>query len=84
MKAKWIHDCDACKYIASSLGKNGLFDWYVCNDTTVARYGDDGPEYWSMPTRMITNDDYLISYSACDDAKGYDEILLIARHMLSV
>lgn len=76
MKAKWTHDCNACKYLGSSItsqstGNHRTFDWYECNDTTVARYGDYGPDYWSMPTTMIKNDDYIDN-----------PIILLARFML--
>ena len=31
-----------------------MLDWYTCGvdfqQTVIARYGDDGPAYWSMPT----------------------------------
>lgn len=82
MKAHWTHDCNNCRYLASSTG-NGMFDWYECNDTAVARYGDDGPEYWSMPIGMINNDEYLIVHRTDTNSKAYNEMLLIARFILS-
>jgi len=67
MKAVWIHDCDQCKYAGSMFRENKTFDWYVCNDSVVARFGDDGPEYWSMPKDMVKdeaiNDMQLIAQS---------------------
>lgn len=83
MKAKWIHDCNACKYLGSSIGDRRIFDWYECNDTTVARFGDYGPDYWSMPTTMIQNDDYLVVAMMSEDFKGYNDTVLLARFMLA-
>ena len=81
MKAKWIHDCGSCKYKGSMHSDRGVFDWYVCNDSVIARYGDDGPEYWSMPTDMVNNDDYLIARDT-NHYRGIHSMIVLARFML--
>jgi hypothetical protein len=54
MNPKWTHDCDKCKYLGSMVVLSDTLDWYTCGvdfqQTVIARYGDDGPAYWSMPT----------------------------------
>lgn len=54
MNPKFRHDCTACRYVGQFFLKDGLFpghyDVYECGrdlPTVVARYGDDGHEYYS-------------------------------------
>lgn len=77
MKPKWTHDCKACKYVGSDTDH----DWYVCRDSVVARFGDDGPEYWSMPKMMVNNDDYLTA-TAQDNRTVFYTMPILARFML--
>ena len=81
MKAIWIHDCDQCKYAGSMFHENKTFDWYVCNDSVVARFGDDGPEYWSMPKDMVEDDRYLIARRS-DNVEAINDMQLLAQSML--
>lgn len=44
---KYQHDCTKCKYLGRTIGNGKIVDLYVHNDTLIARYGDDGPDYYS-------------------------------------
>lgn len=51
MKPEFTHDCDRCEFYGHFLG----MDIYVCpgGGSIIARYGNDGPEYNSMPLSMF-------------------------------
>lgn len=53
MKPKHKHDCEECEYRGSLQLGDKWFDFYRCPQggikTTLARYGSDGPEYFSFP-----------------------------------
>lgn len=49
MPPKFTHDCEACKFHGHMQGH----DVYTCRDSFVLRYGDDGPEYQSLPKVMV-------------------------------
>lgn len=83
MHSKWTHDCEACKYIGSMHGDRGLLDWYECNDSVIARHGNDGPEYWSVPKFLVNNDNYIMTTDMNDD-KGVYAMLVLARFMLKL
>lgn len=84
MTPKWTHDCNVCNYLGSIHTHKGIVDWYKCTDSTVARFGSDGPDYWSMPTSMVTDDRYLTATRADDThALGYNESVVLARFMLT-
>lgn len=59
MTTKFKHDCDQCQFLGHELGH----DLYVCGahmipgfgPTILARFGNDGPEYASMPWRLIVD-----------------------------
>jgi hypothetical protein len=57
MNPKWTHDCNKCKYLGSMFVLSDTLDWYTCgvgfDKTVIARYGDDGPEYWSKPVNIM-------------------------------
>ena len=57
MKPKYKHDCTDCRYLGSMFmpGSPAVADWYKCGSdpTVIARFGDDGPNYWSMPVDMV-------------------------------
>jgi hypothetical protein len=52
-KPEWKHDCKGCKFLGQTIGGGRLVDCYVCSQgnlqmaTLVARFGNDGPEYYS-------------------------------------
>ena len=81
MKAKWIHDCDQCKYAGSMFHHNDILDWYVCNDSVIARRGNDGPEYWSMPISMVKDDGYLIGRNV-HNFHALNDMQILAQVML--
>ena len=39
------HDCFHCRFVGIIHGH----DCYTCGDSVVMRFGDDGPDYQSMP-----------------------------------
>ena len=45
---RYQHDCDVCRFI----GHVGHVDCYTCGDSVVMRYGNDRPDYSSMPRAM--------------------------------
>lgn len=57
MNPQWKHDCNVCKYLGSMFVLSDTLDWYTCGvdfqKTVIARYGDDGPEYWSKPVNIL-------------------------------
>lgn len=46
---KFKHDCESCYFVKNVDG----YDVYLCNGTIIARYGNDGPDYASMPINMF-------------------------------
>ena len=83
MKAKWIHDCNYCTYKGSMFHGSDKLDWYTCKESVVARRGDDGPDYWSMPISMVNNDDYLIAREFKTDFDAVSDTIVLARFMLN-
>lgn len=68
MKPFYTHDCDKCHFLGNFTYNAPLwnnttelmqFDLYRCATTSlgkhtiIARHGDDGPEYASMPDKLI-------------------------------
>lgn len=58
MKPKYKHDCEACKFLGHYRGH----DVYHCENeafskttggSLIARHGDDGSDYWSMPKNLF-------------------------------
>jgi len=49
MPPKFTHDCEACKFHGHMQGH----DVYTCQSSFVLRYGNDGPEYQSLPKTMV-------------------------------
>lgn len=45
MKPKYQHDCEDCTF----LGHFYDHDVYTCRKSVIARYGDQGSQYWSLP-----------------------------------
>lgn len=39
------HDCDVCRFVGNMRG----CDCYTCGDSVIMRYGNDCPDYGSMP-----------------------------------
>lgn len=61
-KPTWNHDCDKCRFLGSTIGGGRIVDCYVCNEayhaergtrpSLVARFGNDGPDYYSSHVGM--------------------------------
>ena len=81
MKPQWKHDCTACTYIGSMHMHNHTEDWYVCSGSVIARKGDEGSDYWSMPKDMVTDDRYLTAN--WDGTVGYYHMRVLAQFMLN-
>jgi hypothetical protein len=53
---KWRHDCDRCHFLGQTIGGGKPVDLYVHekdadgrrSPTLIARYGDEGHEYYSI------------------------------------
>ena len=89
MKAKWKHDCEKCKYIATVFNNDATLDWYTCGQgalgkTILARYDDeDSSHYWSMPLDILTYKGARRTVSK-DDTEGYSAMMLLAEMMASM
>lgn len=77
MQPNWTHDCEHCRFLGAMYNGGDLFDWYACKQSVVARYGNDGPEYWSS-LRSIVDDDKYLNVSGTVDG-----MYVLARFMLS-
>ena len=82
MKPKWKHDCTACTFIGAMFMYNKTADWYVCNDTVLARMSDEGSDYWSMPISVATDDQSLTAQDE-DGTVAYTDHRVLARFMLT-
>ena len=57
MKPMYEHDCEACRHLGTVNGADGVVDLYMCprdgglGPSLVARFGDDGPDYTSVPAQ---------------------------------
>ena len=74
MKPKWEHNCDNCKYLGTVDQYRGHSDWYECGESVLARFGNEGSQYWSSPKGVVFDDRYV--------ADTYREMTLLARYML--
>ena len=45
------HDCTACTFKGGKIIDNKFYEFYTCNESLIARFGNDGPEYISMPKK---------------------------------
>lgn len=64
---KFQHDCARCIFLGQTIGGGRLFDCYACEGavvTMVARYGDDGPEYYSTVRARPTGHAELFAAAA--------------------
>jgi hypothetical protein len=55
---QYQHDCSRCKFIRPLTVSNKYYDVYRCpsllhTSSWIARYGDEGGEYWSMPWDVL-------------------------------
>jgi mono/diheme cytochrome c family protein len=79
------HDCAKCHYLGS-MHMDQPYDWYVCGDkdsgSVIARYGNEGREYWSHMPSMVLNDRHL--YTKHGDKLVVNGMVVLARHMLSL
>ena len=56
-KPQYTHDCDICEFKGSIHLEETQedVDIYLCTNSMVARYGDMGHEYYSMPISIKDN-----------------------------
>jgi len=52
-KPHWKHDCTRCKFLGATIGGGRLTDLYQCGYTLIARFSDDGPDYYSLEGNYI-------------------------------
>lgn len=56
---RFTHDCDQCVFLGHVEDHGRTHDAYYCSGgkrddpTLLARYGDDGPRYWSGPISVL-------------------------------
>lgn len=84
MKAKWKHDCDKCRFLGGMFMPHGSMDWYVCGTTDrtiLARFSDEGSDYWSRDIRHL-GDEYRTATEWGTDYKGFTGMNLLAEFML--
>lgn len=74
MKPKWQHDCTSCKYLGSIDQHRGHADWYECGESVIARFGNEGSQYWSSVKDIVFDDRYI--------ANTLPEMTALARFML--
>lgn len=85
MKAKWKHDCDKCRFLGGMFLPHGALDWYVCGTTdrtVLARFSDEGADYWSRDTRHL-GDEYRTAIEWGTDYKGFTGMNILAEFMLT-
>ena len=75
MKPKWQHDCPSCNYLGSIDQTQGRSDWYECGESVIARFSDEGSQYWSSVKDIVFDDRYI--------GDTYREMTALARFMLS-
>lgn len=81
----WKHDCPKCKYLGSMLVGERTADWYECEGfdrCVIARFNNEGSDYWSMPTDMVTDDRYLKARRASNGTRGIAYMQVLAQFML--
>ena len=76
---RFQHDCDDCKFLGTIVSKyqpNAPYaDLYACRDNSlIARYGSDGPDYSSMPMELVQQHQRSINS---------DLVEALARHLQS-
>lgn len=54
MTKRFVHDCDKCLF----LGQYKEKDWYYCSEqaldgSVIGRFGNDGPDYASIPLKLL-------------------------------
>lgn len=84
MKPTYQHDCKECNFIGSmhtNMARN-IADWYECGESVIARLGDEGSDYWSMPKDLVMDDKYLTATRAKGSAVAYVDMNILARFML--
>lgn len=68
MEPTYKHDCGCCEF----LGPYREYDLYWCpqvqvdgsNQTIVARFGDEGPEYASLPIELCASMENQLGWAA--------------------
>lgn len=79
MKPRFTHDCSKCKYMGTFTDRLGeTHDFYYCPDKVlggsyIARFGDDGPEYSSMPGKVLE--------TVANDPNLQGSMVLMAYHL---
>lgn len=50
MPLNYTHDCQRCHYLGMCIGGGRLTDLFICQGKTlIARYGNEGAEYYATP-----------------------------------
>lgn len=74
-KPQFQHDCERCTFHGRFQGH----DVYTCQSSVIARYGNDGPEYKSLPEAVASRlpaDSFLRQvYNFARPAQSLSDIL---------
>jgi len=60
MTPTWTHDCQTCRFLGTVARERGDVDLYAhyhpsSSPTLIARFGNDGSDYESMPAEYATS-----------------------------
>ena len=81
------HDCDNCVYVFTTHGETD-YDWYVHQATSkydgsvIARFGDEGYQYWSCPIDMVRNFKFTPAGHFGSDRTSISQMNLLANVVL--
>lgn len=48
-----VHDCACCKFVGGAIVNKQMVDYYRCEDTIIARFGDNPEENRSLPEFIV-------------------------------
>lgn len=78
-EAKFVHDCESCDFLGHFFGHDVYLHAYTSREPSIiARFGSDGPEYYSMPISLFSRqlmENQPIVYT------GYEDNRLVETRM---
>ena len=66
------HDCSRCQFLGQTIGGGKIHDLYLHpgpNETVIARFSDNGPDYYSTPIEYARPDGHSELWAAATLAK---------------
>lgn len=49
----YVHDCNCCTFLGGAIVNKQMVDYYKCDDTLIARFGDEPQENKSLPEWIV-------------------------------